>query len=432
MPFSRSARLPFDVPDAWPRHLQAVCDLADALPELTIVIDHLGKPPRGTAAMNSWEEALRNAAERPNVAAKLSGLQAPGRAFSVDALRPPVHVALDAFGSGRLMYGSDWPMTIGEGGYGSTWPVMSALISELSDSEQDEVLQLDGERRLWVGSTAMSDYLLEVEGISKGFPGVQALDDMHLNLRNGEVLALVGENGAGKSTLMKMLTGIYAPDAGDVPCSTASRSCPPTREHAQELGISIIHQEFNLMPDLTVAQNIFIGREPRTGGWLLSERALNRAARRAGRAPGICRSTRAPLVGDLTVAKQQMVEIAKALSYDARVLIMDEPTAALNDAEVGDLARPDPQVRARRTPASSTSRTGWTSCRPISRPDHGDPRRALRRDARRPQRPPMTEVISHHGRPDPRPARQSRSASATTARSSSRSRAEHQGRCSAT
>lgn len=133
--------LPFEVPNAWPRHLKAVSALADALPDLTIVIDHLGKPPRGTSAMDCWEELLRQAAERPNVMAKLSGLQAPGQAFNVDALRPAVQAAMDAFGSGRLMYGSDWPMTIAEGGYESTWPVMSALIADFEDSAQDEVLQ---------------------------------------------------------------------------------------------------------------------------------------------------------------------------------------------------------------------------------------------------------------------------------------------------
>jgi len=175
-------------------------------------------------------------------------------------------------------------------------------------------------------------YLLEMRGVSKGFPGVQAVADMHLTLRGGEVLALVGENGAGKSTLMKLLSGIHTPDEGEFFIDGQPVSVTGPR-HAQELGISIIHQEFNLMPDLTVAQNIFIGREPRTGGFLLGERALN------ARAQQLIDRLHLPLqptqeVGRLTVAKQQMVEIAKALSYDARILIMDEPTAALNDAEV--------------------------------------------------------------------------------------------------
>jgi ribose transport system ATP-binding protein len=131
---------------------------------------------------------------------------------------------------------------------------------------------------------------------------------------------------------MKLLSGIYTADAGQFWLD--GRPYEPTSpRHAQELGIGIIHQEFNLMPDLTVAQNIFIGREPRNGGFLLSERRLNK------RAQELIDRLRMPLdprqlVGSLTVAKQQMVEIAKALSYEPKILIMDEPTAALNDAEV--------------------------------------------------------------------------------------------------
>jgi ribose transport system ATP-binding protein len=180
----------------------------------------------------------------------------------------------------------------------------------------------------------MSEYLLEVEGVSKGFPGVQALDDMHLNLRHNEVLALVGENGAGKSTLMKLLSGIYVADAGRFRLNGEPLVVTGPKD-ALETGISIIHQEFNLMPHLTVAQNIYIGREPRSAGFL-SERELNRQARELVERLGLPLNVK-HLVGNLTVAKQQMVEIAKALSYDARVLIMDEPTAALNDAEVQTL-----------------------------------------------------------------------------------------------
>ncbi|RAJ71360.1 ribose transport system ATP-binding protein [Streptomyces sp. Amel2xB2] len=173
--------------------------------------------------------------------------------------------------------------------------------------------------------------LLQVRGVAKSFPGVRALQEMRLDLRRGEVLALVGENGAGKSTLMKLLSGIHAPDAGEFLMDGEPVRIEGPR-HAQRLGISIIHQEFNLMPDLTVAQNIFIGREPRRGP-LLDERALDARARE------LIERLELPLeprrrVGTLTVAQQQMVEIAKALSYDARVLIMDEPTAALNDGEV--------------------------------------------------------------------------------------------------
>ncbi|HEX5781759.1 MAG TPA: ATP-binding cassette domain-containing protein, partial [Solirubrobacteraceae bacterium] len=174
--------------------------------------------------------------------------------------------------------------------------------------------------------------LLKVQGVSKSFPGVQALDDMHLDLRAGEVLALVGENGAGKSTLMKLLTGVYDVDEGEFFLGGEPYE-PISPKHALELGISIIHQEFNLMPDLTVAQNIFIGREPRGSRLFLNERALNAQAQE------LIERLHLPLrpkelVGNLTVAKQQMVEIGKALSYDPKLLVMDEPTAALNDAEV--------------------------------------------------------------------------------------------------
>jgi len=174
--------------------------------------------------------------------------------------------------------------------------------------------------------------LLKVEGVGKSFPGVKALSDMHLDLHRGEVLALVGENGAGKSTLMKLLSGIYTADEGQFFLNGEAFE-PLGPKHAEQLGISIIHQEFNLMPDLTVAQNIFIGHEPRAAGIFVDERQLNTKAR------ALIERLRLPLdpkqvVGSLTVAKQQMVEIAKALAYDAKVLIMDEPTAALNDAEV--------------------------------------------------------------------------------------------------
>jgi ribose transport system ATP-binding protein len=174
--------------------------------------------------------------------------------------------------------------------------------------------------------------LLHVQGVSKSFPGVKALEDMHLDLRAGEVLALVGENGAGKSTLMKVLSGVYTVDEGEFSLNGEPYE-PISPKHAQELGISIIHQEFNLMPDLTVAQNIFIGREPRGSGFFLNERRLNAQARELIERLHLPLGPK-QLVGNLTVAKQQMVEIGKALSYDAKLLIMDEPTAALTDAEV--------------------------------------------------------------------------------------------------
>ncbi len=182
------------------------------------------------------------------------------------------------------------------------------------------------------GHDRRADLLLEMRGVSKSFPGVKALQDMHLELRKGEVLALVGENGAGKSTLMKLLSGIHPADEGEVVLDGEPVAITGPK-HAQELGISIIHQEFNLMPDLTVAQNVFIGREPRTGGFLLRDRALDAQAQELIDRLHLPLRPR-QLVGALTVAQQQMVEIAKALALEPRILIMDEPTAALNDAEV--------------------------------------------------------------------------------------------------
>ncbi|WP_313479571.1 sugar ABC transporter ATP-binding protein [Microbacterium sp.] len=180
----------------------------------------------------------------------------------------------------------------------------------------------------------MSDPILRMEGISKGFPGVQALQDVHLEVHPGEVLVLVGENGAGKSTLMKILSGIYTRDAGTITFEGEQIELIGPLQ-AQQLGITIIHQELNMMPDLTVAQNIYIGREPKTGPFL-SERALNRRTEELLQRLDIKLDPRRK-VGDLTVAEQQMVEIAKALSFNAKVLIMDEPTSALTDAEVETL-----------------------------------------------------------------------------------------------
>ena len=180
----------------------------------------------------------------------------------------------------------------------------------------------------------MNEPLLEVQGISKSFPGVKALQDVQFRLDAGEVLVLVGENGAGKSTLMKILSGIYQKDAGTIRIDGREVEIAGPAE-AKRLGISIIHQEMNLMPDLTVAQNIFLGREPRRGP-MLDEKALNRSTARLLADLGIPLDPRRR-VSDLTVAAQQMVEIAKALSVDARVLIMDEPTSALTDTEVETL-----------------------------------------------------------------------------------------------
>jgi L-fuconolactonase len=144
--------LPFDVPDAWPRHLSAVGDLADAIPELTVVVDHLAKPPRGTDQFAAWSRAIRAVAARPNTIGKVSGLQMPGQPFTVEALRPVFDIALDAFTPTRLMYGGDWPMTVPAGGYQSHWQVVAALLDELSAAERDEVRHAIATRVYALGS----------------------------------------------------------------------------------------------------------------------------------------------------------------------------------------------------------------------------------------------------------------------------------------
>ncbi len=177
--------------------------------------------------------------------------------------------------------------------------------------------------------------LVTMQGIEKRFPGVHALKAASFSLEAGEVHALMGENGAGKSTLMKILSGVYSKDGGTVKLMGRDISFKNPRA-AQEAGICIIHQELSLMNDLTVAQNIFIGREPRLSFGRLDESALNSGADDIFKLMNLSINPRA-IVGSLTIAKQQMVEIAKALSYRSKILVMDEPTAALNDAEIADL-----------------------------------------------------------------------------------------------
>jgi ribose transport system ATP-binding protein len=185
-----------------------------------------------------------------------------------------------------------------------------------------------------------------MQQIEKRFPGVHALDGAQFELRAGEVHALVGENGAGKSTLMKILAGIYDADGGRILYQGREVTIPNPRA-AQNLGISMIHQELNLMQHLTLAQNVFIGREPRRGlPFLLDEGQLNAQTQTLFDAMHLKLDPRTK-AADLTVAKQQMVEIAKALSFNSQVLIMDEPTAALTETEIEELFRIIRQLRAR-------------------------------------------------------------------------------------
>ncbi len=180
-----------------------------------------------------------------------------------------------------------------------------------------------------------ADYVLEMRDISKAFPGVQALDNVTVRLRRGEVHALVGENGAGKSTLMKILAGAHEADTGEILIDSRSvRINDPIV--AQQLGISMIYQELNLVPAMSVAENIFLGRLA-GGGWgHLDWGALDQAA--AGLLARVQLNViPRTLVRELSVAKKQMVEIAKALSLDAKIIVMDEPTSALTMAETATL-----------------------------------------------------------------------------------------------
>ncbi|MFJ7970171.1 sugar ABC transporter ATP-binding protein [Psychrobacillus sp. NPDC096389] len=182
----------------------------------------------------------------------------------------------------------------------------------------------------------MMEPLLKMENISKSFPGVKALSNVQLDLHNGEVLALVGENGAGKSTLMKILTGIHQKDEGTITLQGNEINVTSPKQ-AQELGISIIHQELNLMKDLSIAENIFIGREPKGAlNFLVNDKQLNKQATELFEKLNLDLDPKTK-VQDLTVAKQQMVEIAKALSFNSKILIMDEPTTALTETEIETL-----------------------------------------------------------------------------------------------
>ncbi|HCT6384494.1 TPA: sugar ABC transporter ATP-binding protein [Escherichia coli] len=184
----------------------------------------------------------------------------------------------------------------------------------------------------------MSETFFQMKHITKRFPGVLALNDVQFTLRRGEVHALLGENGAGKSTLMKILSGVYQPDEGEIifEDKPVSFSDPLS---AQNVGITIIHQEFNLFPELTVEENIFIGREfCKKNRWRLDEKQQRQATIEILQKLNLAIKPDT-LVADLTVAQQQMVEIAKAISVNARILIMDEPTAALTETEIESLFR---------------------------------------------------------------------------------------------
>ena len=178
--------------------------------------------------------------------------------------------------------------------------------------------------------------LLELKNVSKTFPGVKALQNVQLDVHAGEVLGLCGENGAGKSTLMKILTGIYTPDPGAEIWLQGTKVDVRDVNHARELGLSIIHQELNMVPDLTVAQNLYLGRPGSAKGGFVNDKDLNKMAGDLFDRLGMDINPKS-YIRDLSVARQQMVEIARALDFDSKILVMDEPTAALTLQETDAL-----------------------------------------------------------------------------------------------
>jgi ribose transport system ATP-binding protein len=185
--------------------------------------------------------------------------------------------------------------------------------------------------------------VLSLEDVSKEFPGVKALDKVRFSLRRGEVHAVCGENGAGKSTLMRIISGLYKPDSGRI-VYKGQEVCFASPQDAERAGIAMIHQELNLVPHLNVAENIYLAREPRRGPFVDRKR-LRKEAQRCLDRLGVDISPDAP-VGGLPVAQRQMVEIAKALSIEAEVLIMDEPTSSLTESETALLFKVIRELKA--------------------------------------------------------------------------------------
>ena len=180
----------------------------------------------------------------------------------------------------------------------------------------------------------MGEVILTMKDIDKSFPGVHALDHVNFEVKRGEVHALMGENGAGKSTLMKVLTGIYQKDSGSIVYKGQETEFHNTRE-AQDAGVVIVHQELNMVGDLTVAQNIFIGREPKKG-FRIDDKKMIEDSKKLFQDLNIEINPKEKMK-NLTVGKQQMCEIAKAISHKAEVIIFDEPSAALTEKEIADL-----------------------------------------------------------------------------------------------
>ncbi len=189
------------------------------------------------------------------------------------------------------------------------------------------------------------EYLLQLKNISKSFPGVKALENVSFDLKPGEVHILLGENGAGKSTLMKVIAGAYLPDAGEIIIGGKPVSNLNPRK-AQELGVGIIYQEFNLVPNINVAENIFIDKLPCKHGIFLDHRKMHSDAKQVLDSLKMNVPTTAKIV-QISTAQQQMVEVAKALTHNSRILIMDEPTASLTDREIDQLFRTIRDLKAK-------------------------------------------------------------------------------------
>lgn len=184
----------------------------------------------------------------------------------------------------------------------------------------------------------MSEFVLRMEGICKSFPGVKALDNIHLEIKRGEIHALIGENGAGKSTLIKILAGIYQPDSGTIYIDDE----PVNMENvgvARKYGISVIHQELNLAKNMTVAENIFLGRFPAKKNGFVDDKKMMEEANKLLPLIGLENVSPDTPVSKLSIAQQQMVEICRSLSEDTKLLVMDEPTASLAAAEVDNLLK---------------------------------------------------------------------------------------------
>lgn len=190
----------------------------------------------------------------------------------------------------------------------------------------------------------MKRAILEMKGIVKEFPGVKALDGIHFHAYEGEVMALLGENGAGKSTLMKILSGVYSADGGEM-FYRGQKVAFKDPKSAQDAGIAIIHQELNLIAQLSIAENIFLGREPVNVFGKINWKQMHEKAGKIMEKLGIAKEPKT-LVKTLSIGEQQMVEIAKALSLDARIIIMDEPTDALTDKETESLFRVIGELKA--------------------------------------------------------------------------------------